>query len=245
MKSLLRSLAVITTLAVPLAHATAKTDYGVLRSSARSSSFLTHRSGERTAQSRRQRRHNGDNIFTIPRHITILFILESDPSLNAQDSLWEVHYQLRVGDQKSYSQWNSPAESRAKQHEPGDLLKEDSFTRNHLSHETNRRVVVAVTVETKLLEHFQRLGQQLGNMPQVLWLDASARIRARTTSQNKKDDIEIINNDVNPSWDLRSFIKESGQVTMGISPKQNLRWSTKVPPPWRGGSTTVTKRQPL
>jgi hypothetical protein len=155
--------------------------------------------------------------------------------MNARDSLWEVHYQVLVGNQGDYLRWGAHAGGRAKQSGPGVLLQEDSFTRRNLSEDANRRVVITVPVKDELLRrfHYPR------NKPQALWLNISARVHTQG------DAPEAMNNDVNPSWDLRSFIKDNGLVIMGLSPDQKLRWSTKEPPPWRGGKTTVSTKQSL
>lgn len=196
-------------------------------------------------------------LSPIPEQLKFTVRLQEHPELDTASSSWEVSYRVYVSDRASFIRWVNgqaaqPAAGESNQAAPPRklgkgqkrapaagvpvlLLKRGSFSRADLSKDANREFVVTVPVGDVILRKFVISEQE----PQVVWMRVTVKVRSGKTH------LDLTRDDIKPLWDLRHFLKEEGKVIMGISPKPELRWSTKDPPPWDQESPKVLKMRPL
>lgn len=163
--------------------------------------------------------------FIVPSQLSFNFELDDDSGLVTADSWWEISIQLRVADQSDFAQYLALRKGgQLNVPEPGIILKRESFRQRDLSREASRRMEVKVPVREELRKRFMSIKAT----PQVVWLTGTARVHAGK-------DVEIINNEVNPTWDLRHFIAKDGRVMLTLTPDKQMTWSTGM------GKTVVKK----
>jgi hypothetical protein len=163
--------------------------------------------------------------FRVPSQLSFEFELDDSSGLVTADSWWEISIQLHMADQKDFAQYLAQRKGgQINVPEPGIIFKRGSFQRRTLSRKANRRVEVEVPVDKELRERFMGIKAT----PQVVWLTGTARFHAGK-------DVEIINDEVNPTWDLRHFIDKEGRVKLTLTPDRQLTWTTGL------GKTGVKK----
>jgi hypothetical protein len=198
----------------------------------------------------------GAQLSPLPEQLTFTVRLQKHPELATADSSWEVSYRVYVSDRDSYvhsvnDRAARPAEGESNQAappkpgkgqkrspvagEPEILLKQGSFSRADLSRDANREFMVAIPVGATLSRRFVISERE----PQVIWMRVTVKVRSG------KMHLDLTKDDIRPLWDLRYFVKDKGHLVIGISPKPELRWSTKDPPPWDAESPDVLKMRPL
>lgn len=171
---------------------------------------------------------NSGDPPSLPPTLTLALELETLPGLKSPGSYWEASYQWRIADQREFDRWSDGGENSESR--IGTLLSKNSFRRENLFLNQNRRYEVSVPITSELL----RQQRKAGGRPQVLWLDATMRIHdaALGTDVVKK---------INPVWGPHSYRDGRASVRMELMPSGRLRWFITPTPPWVTGQTHTTK----
>jgi hypothetical protein len=153
--------------------------------------------------------------------LSLAFELQDIPGLKSPESLWEVSYQWRVADLEEFHRWADAGADSSQQDKVGILLSKRSFARRDLSKPENRRFSTSVKLSGDLLRRMRNAGQQ----PQIVWLDATVRIRDGALGT------EIVRK-VNPSWGPDFYLTGVANVRMELTQTGAFRWTRRDVPPW-------------
>jgi hypothetical protein len=171
---------------------------------------------------------------TTPRRLSLTFELKDMPGLKAPGSRWEVSYQWRIADQREFDRWSTEGEDPAKQNAVGVLLSKTSFSHQDLSKPENRRFSTSIKLRGDLLRRMRNAGRR----PQIVWLDATVRIRDGALGT------DFVNR-VNPAWGPDFYLTGAAKVRMELTPAGTLVWTRKEDRVWgqeRPMGVTVSSR---